>query len=53
VAGAIVVDLQAIRREGQGELAAKLVGDGAHYVASLFAGCQFLIGKSSASYFGQ
>jgi hypothetical protein len=53
VAGGIVVDLQMDRSEGVGELALQLLSQGAHYSASLFVACQFLIGKSSNAYFGQ
>jgi hypothetical protein len=53
VAGGIVVDLQVNRCESIGELTLQLLGHGAHYSASLFVACQFLIGKSSKAYFGQ
>jgi hypothetical protein len=52
VTGGVVIDGEAGRREGVGELALKLLGYGAHYSASLFVACQFLIGKSSDAYFG-
>ena len=45
-------DYLTINVAGVGELALKLFGYGAHYSASLFVACQFLIGKSSDAYFG-
>jgi hypothetical protein len=53
VVGGVIVNLQVGRGESVGELALKLLGNGAHYSASLFVDCQFLIGKSSNAYFRQ
>jgi hypothetical protein len=53
VAGGIVVNGEAGGGKGARELVQELVSYGAHYSASLFVACQFLIGKSSAAYFSQ
>ena len=52
VAGGVVIDYEVGWGKGARELAYELVSYGAHYSASLFVACQFLIGKSSVAYFG-
>jgi hypothetical protein len=53
MAGGVVVYLQAGGGKGRSELGFQALRDHRHYFASQFVGCQFLIGKTSASYFGQ
>jgi hypothetical protein len=53
MARGLVVNLEQGRGEGGAELCPQALGDDAHYFASQFVACQFLIGKRSVAYFGQ